>query len=49
VAAKEIEELIVGNFDVSNFEDDTGAIADEAMDRLAETDEVFAGESALYA
>ncbi len=49
MAAKEIEELIVGNFDVSNFEDKTGSIADEAMDRLAETDEVFADESALYA
>lgn len=47
MAAKEIEELIVGN--LTNFEDKTGAIADEAMDRLAETDEVFADESALCA
>lgn len=39
--------MITGDY--TQFEDDTGSIADEAMSRLAETDEVFADEPALVA
>lgn len=48
IADKTSRGITVGT-DVTDFEDDTGSIADEAMSRLAETDEVFADESALYA
>jgi hypothetical protein len=44
---KRNQRIITGNY--TSFEDETGSIADEAMNRLAETDEVFAEESALCA
>lgn len=39
--------MITGNY--AQFEDETAAIAEQAMDRMAQTDEVGAGEPALLA
>ena len=43
---KQREESITADF-TGQFEDDTASIADEAMNRLAETDEVFADDAVL--